>query len=70
MKTATGTPFEIPSSVAGGISFSAVTPTIGVSDVGVSEPGTGFVYDLAKGVVVPVSMPNSNFYFLTAPSTS
>jgi hypothetical protein len=30
--------------------------------------GAGFVYDLTKGVVVPVSMPNSTFYFLTAPS--
>jgi hypothetical protein len=72
LKTATGTPFEIPSSVVGLVGFSAVTPTIGVSDVGVSEQGgahgTGFVYDLAKGVVVPVSMPNSTFYFLTAPT--
>ena len=66
LKTPTGTPFEIPGSV-GLIGFSAVTPTIGVSEEG-GAPGAGFVYDLTKGVVVPVSMPNSTFYFLTAPS--
>ena len=50
------------------IFFTPVAPTIGVAN-GTALPGGGttvaLVYDLAKGVVVPVSMPNSIFTFLT-----
>ena len=67
LKTATGTAFNLPSGVES-IFFIPVAPTIGVAD-GTAPPSGGttgaLVYDLAKGVVVPVSMPNSIFSFLT-----
>ena len=68
LKTATGTAFNLPSGVES-IFFIPVAPTIGVAD-GTAPPSGGttgaLVYDLAKGVVVPVSMPNSIFSFFTA----
>jgi hypothetical protein len=65
LKTVTGTAFNLPSG-SEVVSFRQVTPTIGVAE---GRTGGGLVYDLAKGVVVPVSIPNSNFWFLTDAAT-
>jgi hypothetical protein len=68
LKASNGTPFTVPDADHS-LFFSPLTPTISVTD-GAAEPGgptTGaLLYNSAKGVVVPISMPNSNFYFPTA----
>ena len=66
LKTAAGAAFTFPSG-SEDVIFQPITPTIVVAD-GVGIPGGAFgglIYDLVKGTVVPVSMPNSNFTFLT-----
>jgi hypothetical protein len=67
LQTAAGTAFDFPSGT-GHVSFSPVTSTIGVADgmaVQGKNPQPAFVYDLAKGVIVPVSIANSSISFLT-----
>jgi hypothetical protein len=67
LKTTAGMAFNFPSGT-GHVSFNPVTSTIGVAD-GSAVKGQNlqpaWVYDLAKGVIVPISMPNSTFSFLT-----
>jgi hypothetical protein len=66
LKTVTGTVFKLPSDTEE-LFFNPVTPTIGVADsiqITGSPPGPALVYDLAKGIIVPISMPNSYLQFL------
>jgi hypothetical protein len=66
VKTPTGRPAVLPTG-ADELDFTAVTSTISVSDgIGINgeEPSTALVYDQSKGVIVPVSIPNSTFRFL------
>jgi hypothetical protein len=68
LKTAAGTAFSFPSGTRH-VDFFPVTSTIGVADGNAfqgANPQPALVYDLAKGVIVPISMPNSTLSFLTA----
>jgi hypothetical protein len=67
LKTTAGTAFDFPSGT-GSVDFRPLTSTIGVAD-GAAVKGQNsqpaYVYDLAKGVIVPISMPNSTLSFTT-----
>jgi hypothetical protein len=67
LKTTAGMAFSFPSGT-GSVEFRPVSSTIGVAD-GAAVQGQNsqpaYVYDLAKGVIVPISMPNSALSFMT-----
>jgi hypothetical protein len=67
LKTTAGMAFNFPSGT-GGVEFRPLTSTIGVAD-GAAVQGQNsqpaYVYDLAKGVIVPISMSNSTLAFMT-----
>jgi hypothetical protein len=67
LKTTAGMAFNFPSGT-GGVDFRPLTSTIGVAD-GAAVKGQNsqpaYVYDLAKGVIVPISMSNSTLSFMT-----
>jgi hypothetical protein len=67
LKTVTGSAFNLPSGTDS-VYFKPVTPTISLaqhSSFTGGTPGPALVYDLTKGTIVPVSIPNSNIWFLT-----
>jgi hypothetical protein len=67
LKTTAGMAFNFPSGT-GNVEFRPLTSTIGVAD-GAAVQGRNsqpaYVYDLAKGVIVPISMSNSTLSFMT-----
>jgi len=72
LKTTAGAAFTFPGGTQY-VGFRALTRTIAVADgivVNGKGPGGALVYDRAKGVVVPVSIPNSDFGFLTTSSAA
>ncbi len=67
LKTTTGAAFNLPTGV-GSIFFTPVTATVGVADgapVQGQNSQPAYVYDLAKGAIVPISLPNSTLSFIT-----
>jgi hypothetical protein len=67
LKTSAGMAFNFPGGT-GQVTFRPLTSTIGVAD-GWAAQGknlqSAYVYDLAKGVIVPVSVANTALAFLT-----
>jgi hypothetical protein len=67
LKTTAGMAFNLPSGT-GTVAFRPLTPTIGVAD-GSALQGQNiqpaYVYDLTKGIIVPISVSNAALTFLT-----
>jgi hypothetical protein len=67
LKTTAGMAFNFPAGT-GTVAFRPLTPTIGVAD-GSALRGhniqPAYVYDLTKGVIVPISVSNAALTFLT-----
>jgi hypothetical protein len=62
----TGSAFTFPSGTPA-IGFNQVSPTVLAGDAfhTTGQSGPALVVDLTKGIVVPVSLPNSAFIFVT-----